>query len=164
MLFTNIKDFRIQYDETLHLLRTDWSGNKRMQQLRPGLTQIQDLARRLRITHALIELNGLPDISAYDQIWLATHWMPTVLRLPVQQVVIVLRADSVYNNHAIEAIINPLRPFIKFDIQFFSDPVQGLHWLTDSSPRIPSLLAEWTEAYYPPPIGVAGPLAAYLQS
>jgi hypothetical protein len=114
-----------------------------MRQFRPAFTQLCEMAAHLEVGRVLLELNALPDIPVYDQIWLSTTFMPAVLRLPLQQVVIVLSPQRVYNQQVVEGVLMAVAWLIKFDVQFFPQPEAGLAWLTDESPRLPALLREW---------------------
>lgn len=164
MIINEIGELLMQHSEPLGLLRTNWAAGRDMSQFRGALTQAQAVAQRLGVRRCLLELDALPDISAYDQAWLATQWIPNALQLPLQQVVIVLSPRRVYNHQAVEDLLLVARPFIKFDVQFFSQPVAGLRWLTDYSPLVPDLLHEWDAAFGPtppPPDGVNEPRAHY---
>jgi hypothetical protein len=164
MIITHIKQFAIQHDESLRLLRVEWIGGHNMRLFRDAFRQLQQVGKDLRIHKALLELNTLPDISAYDQIWLGTNWLPRLQQLPLQQVVIVLGSEQVYNSQAIEMLLTTGRVPFKFDIQIFTQSSPAMHWLTDDSPRLPGLLAAWRAAYGPalPPMrSTKGPKAAY---
>ena len=164
MLLNDSKEFKIQYDEELRLMRIEWITTAEMRRLLPALDQLAQLAERMQVTHVLLALDSLPDLSAYDQIWIGTHWMPKVLKLPLQQAIIVLSPRQVYNQHAIETIIKLSRPFIKFDIHFFNQSTAGMHWLLEGSPNQEALLREWETAFGPktrPPDEVAEPFADY---
>lgn len=167
MIISDIKEFKIQYDETLQLLRVEWAAGPDLRRLRPALEQLRQLANGLIITHGLLSLDSVPDISAYDQIWLGSQWLPKTGRLALKQAVIVLSSTQVYNQQAIETILSINRMYIKFDIQFFSHATSAMHWLTLDSEHLPALLAEWEAAYGPasePFTGVAEPRARYLRS
>jgi hypothetical protein len=164
MIIKHIKQFAIQYDERLNLLRIEWIGGQNMSHFRMAFRQLQQLAKELRISKALLELNSLPDISAYDQFWLGVNWLPRLQQVPLQQVVIVLGSEQVYNSQAIEMLLATDKIPYKFDIQIFEQYLPAMHWLTDESPRLPALLAAWRAAYGPalPPVrGAAGLKAAY---
>ncbi len=167
MIINQIKEFNVQHDEALHLLRVEWAGGRDMSRLRQALRQLQQLAIRLHITHVLLGLDSLPDISAYDQIWLGTHWLPRLQQMPLQQAVVVLSSKQVYNQHAIETMLMMSKINFNSDIQFFTQALAGMHWLTDGSARLPALLAEWVAAYGPalPPLrGLSEPRAMYRHS
>ncbi|TPG64428.1 hypothetical protein [Hymenobacter nivis] len=164
MIINEIGELLMQHSEPLGLLRTSWAAGRDMSQFRGALTRAQGLAKKLGVRRCLLELDALPDISAYDQAWLATQWIPNSLQLSLQQVVIVLSPRRIYNQQAVEGLLLVARPFIKFDVQFFSQPVAGLRWLTDYSPLVPELLTEWDAAFGPtplPPGGVQEPRAYY---
>ncbi|AWM33850.1 hypothetical protein [Hymenobacter nivis] len=166
MIINEIGELLMQYSEPLSLLRINWAAGRDMSQFRGALTQAQAVAQRLGVRRCLFELDALPDISAYDQAWLAIQWIPGLLQLPLQQVVIMLSPRRIYNHQAVENLLLVGRPFIKFDVQFFSHPVAGLRWLTEYSPLVPELLAEWDEAFGPtppPPGGVQEPRAYYYR-
>jgi hypothetical protein len=149
MIITDIKELKIQYDEPLHLLRVEWAAGRDMRRLRPALEQLAQLAIRLHVTHGLLAIDTLPDISAYDQIWLGSQWLPKTERLALQQAVIVLSSGKVYNQQAIETLLSLNRRLVRFDFQFFGQPVAAMHWLTNESRRLPALLAEWEAAFGP---------------
>ena len=162
MIIDSIKEFHIQHDMGLRLLRVEWAAGRNMGRLRPALEHLRQLAQRLRITHLLLALDSLPDISPYDQIWLGAEWLPGVVQLRLRQVVLVLASERVYNQHAIETIVETDGPAKGFNLQFFTQVTPALHWLTDDSPRLPALLAEWAAHFGPPPPSeVAEPAATY---
>ena len=164
MIVKEISELLIQYSGPLNLLRIDWAAGRDMSQFRVAFDQAVALASRMGVSRLLLELDALPDISAYDQAWLATQWLPPVLKLPLQQVVIVLSPRRVYNQHVVEGLLLAARPQIGFDVQFFSQPVPGLRWLTDYSATVPELLAEWDMAFgpvAPAPNGVVEPRGRY---
>jgi hypothetical protein len=164
MIITHIKQFAIQHDEPLRMLRIEWIGGHNMRLFRDAFRQLHQLAKELRVNKALLELNSLPDISAYDQIWLGASWLPRLQQLPLQQVVIVLGSEQVYNSQAVEMMLTTGKIPFSFDIQIFNQASPAMHWLTDDSPRLPALLAAWRTAYGPalPPMrSTIGPKAAY---
>ncbi|HET9504767.1 MAG TPA: hypothetical protein VFO93_14585 [Hymenobacter sp.] len=164
MIITDIKEFRIQYDAPLRLLRVEWAGGHDMRRLRPALEQLHQLAHGLEVTHGLLAFANLPDISAYDQIWLGSQWLPRAERLAIRQAVLVLDARQIYNQQAIETLLMFSRPKPGIDFQFFRQAATGMQWLANDSPRLPLLFAEWAEAYgpaLPADDAVAEPLPRY---
>lgn len=149
MIITDIKEFKIQYDEPLHLLRVEWAAGRDMRRLRPALEQLSQLAISLQITHGLLAIDSLPDISAYDQIWLGSQWLPKTERLMLKQAVVVLSSGKIYNQQAIETLFMPNSRLVRFDFQFFGQSVAAMHWLTNESRRLPALLSEWEAAFGP---------------
>jgi len=149
MIIPDIKEFKIQYDEPLRLLRVEWAGGHDMRRLRPALEQLHQLAHQLQATHGLLALSDLPDISAYDQIWLGSQWLPKNERLALRQAVVVLDAKQVYNQQAIETLLVFGRPQSGIDFQFFRQVTSGMQWLANDSLRLPALFAEWADTYGP---------------
>ena len=143
MMIRSVAELCVQYDKPLDLLRVAWVGGQSMRQFRPAFTQLCEMAAQLEVGRVLLELNSLPDIPVYDQIWLSASFMPSVLKLPLKQVVIVLSAQRVYNQQVVEGLLLAVAWLIRFDVQFFAQPEAGLAWLTDDSPRLPALLHEW---------------------
>jgi hypothetical protein len=164
MLITTIKEFKIQHDEPLQLLRVEWAAGRDMRRLRPALEQLYQLASQLQVTQGLLVIESLPDISAYDQIWLGSQWLPKTVSLALKQAVIVLSSRQVYNQQAIETLLGINRLHIRFDFQFFRHPDTAMHWLTGESPRLPELLAEWNGPYGAPATGVEEPQTKYNRS
>lgn len=164
MIISDIKEFHIQYDEPLRLLRVEWASGHDMRRLRPALVQLHQLAQRLQIACGILDISDLPEISAYDQIWLGSQWLPKSECLALRHAVIVLDSWQVYNQQAIETLLVFGRPQSGIDFQFFRQAATGLQWLANDSPRLPLLFAEWAAAYgLPAPAGnkVAEPLPPY---
>ncbi len=168
MIINEIGELLMQHSEPLGLLRINWAAGRDMSQFRATFERLLALVRRLGVSRVLLELDALPDISAYDQAWLATRWIPQATELSLNQVVVVLSPRRIYNHQVVEGLLFVARPFIKFDVQFFSQPVPGLRWISDYSPLLPGLLAEWDAAFGPtpppPPGGVQEPRARYDRS
>ena len=151
MIITNIPDFSLQYDEPLGLLRVEWASGHDMRTFRTSAAQLLHLSQQLQVHHWLLNMNTLPDISVYDQVWLGTHWMPLVVQSELKRMVLVNHRHRVHNQLAIESLINQMHHGIRFDIQYFPQPVPGLQWLCDHSDRLPALLAEWDALHAPTP-------------
>ena len=143
MIITSVSGFSLQFDEELSLLRIEWASGNDMRTFRASAEQLLVLSQQLQVFRILLNMNTLPDISVYDQVWLGAHWMPGIVRLPLERVVLINHRRRVHNQLAIDSLISMARPFIRFDIQFFSEADSGLQWLSDRSPRLLGLLAEW---------------------
>lgn len=147
--------FKVQHDIELNFLRASWQAKGRIILLRTALGQLLQLAQQLHVRYVQLELEHLPDLPVYDQLWLSMHWMPKVLALPLERVVVLLQPAQVYNTHAIEMLLAGFRLFIKFDVQFFTQDLPGLQWLTADSARLPAIQAEWQAAGELPAIELA---------
>ena len=162
MIISSIPDFSLQYDEPLGLLRAEWASGTDMSGLRTSTDQLFQLCNRLGTRRWLLNMDTFPDISVYDQIWLGTHWLPNVVTLPLERVVLVIHRRRVHNQMAIDGLLGAARPFVKFDIQYFPKIKAGLHWLSDYSERLPALLAEWEAVYGAAPLpGASEPTILY---
>jgi hypothetical protein len=163
VIITSIPDLSLQYDEALSLLRVEWAAGEDMRTFRTSAELLLQLVNKHSIRNMLLEMNTFPDISVYDQVWLGVSWMPVLVKLPVERVVLAINRRRVHNQLAIDSLIALFRPFIRFDIQFFSTAQPGLHWLSDYSERIPDLLAEWDAIHSagPAPGSVEEPRACY---
>lgn len=149
VIITSISDFSLQYDQPLALLRVEWASGADMRTFRASAEQLLVLSQQLQVLHLLLNMNTLPDISVYDQVWLSTHWMPAVVKSPLERVVLVNHRRRVHNQLAIESLIGHVRASIRFDIQYFPLPESGLLWLSDHSDRMPALQVEWDAVHGP---------------
>ena len=129
----------------------EWAAGDDTRNLRASALQLLRLDQELGMRNLLLNMNTFPDISVYDQVWLGTHWLPGVVKLPVARVVLINNRHRIHNQLAIESLIGLARPFIKFDIQFFPNASSGMGWLSDFSPRLPEVLAEWDAVHAPGP-------------
>ncbi|MBD2769240.1 hypothetical protein IC235_15215 [Hymenobacter sp. BT664] len=167
MIITTIPDFSLQHDAHLALLRVEWIAGEDMRTFRTSAEQLLSLIQRLQVRHILLDMNSVPDISVYDQVWLGARWTPRMLSTSLERMVLVISRWRVHNQLAVDSLIALSRPYIKFDIQFFSVVVPGLHWLSDYSNRLPALLAEWDAMHgrdFPRTSGMPEPRAFYRPS
>ena len=149
MIITSISDFSLQFDEELSLLRIEWASGNDMRTFRASVGQLLVLSQQLQVRRLLLNMNTLPDISVYDQVWLGAHWIPTLVKSVLERVVLVNHRRRVHNQLAIESLLAQMLPSIRFDIQYFPQSGPGLHWLSDYSDRLPALLAEWDAVHGP---------------
>jgi hypothetical protein len=147
MIINSIAELCVQHDEPLNLVRVAWMVGGNMRHFQQAFTQLRDLMQQLAVGRIVLELNAMPDIPVYDQMWMSTHFMPALLKLPLQQVVVVLSARRVYNQHVVEGVLAAAAMHIRFDVQFFAQPEAAMAWLTDDSLRLPALLREWAGSY-----------------
>ena len=145
MIVNSVKELCVQHDAELGVARIAWVGGRQMSGFRAAFKELCELVQRLRVGRVLVDLNTLPDISVYDQLWMSKYFIPSVLALPLRQVVMVLTAGRIYNQHVVEDLLGAVSLQIRFDLQFFTQPEAGMHWLTDYSPRLPALLIEWVQ-------------------
>jgi len=143
VIIRTVRNFYLQYDEFLHVLRVEWRQESSIQQLRPSAEQLLALLQTLSVRHLLIDMNSVPDLPVDDELWLSTHWMPGLVALPLARLVLVIDGNQLHNQLAIDALYNVVQPAIRFDSQYFSDTNSAMGWLTDDSDRLPALAAEW---------------------
>ena len=140
---------RMQYDEALALLRAEWVPGGPPQQYQAALIQLLRAAQVRTVRHCFLDMPDMPDISVYDQVWLGANWMPAIVKLPLERVVLAIHRRRVHNQLAIDSLLAMFRGFIRFDIQYFPQPQPGMQWLSDHSERLPALLAKWEAVYGP---------------
>ena len=143
MIIRSISDFCLQHDEASGLLRLEWVSGANTRTLRTSAALLLRLARWLAVRHLLLDMNTVPDLSVEHQLWLGTHWMPAIVELPLERLVLVIDSNRVHNQLAIDALHDLVQPSIRFDSQYFSEPEAAMHWITDASDRLPVLQAEW---------------------
>lgn len=156
MLLPDCPDLHLQYDAELALLRVRWADGH-MDNFRNCAQHLLEIGQLWQPRNFLFEMDSLPDISAHDQIWLGRHWVPKVLDLPLERVVFCISNSRVYHQVTIESLLFLVRPFIRFDVQFFGDAEPALRWLTGRSARLPELLAEWDTHQAAAPMADAKP-------
>lgn len=143
MILRSIPDFCLQYDQSLSVLRLEWVSRYGMQGMRASAQELLALMRGLFVRNLLIDMNSIPNLSTADQAWLGEHWMPELVALHLERLVLIIDRDRVHNQLVIDVLHDLVQPDIRFDAQYFSDSASALHWLTDGSDRLPALEAEW---------------------
>ncbi len=151
MIVSCAKELCLQHDSELDLVRVAWVGGRNMRSFREAFGKLRKLVAKLGVGRLVLDLNMLPDIPVYDQLWLSTVFVPSVLTLPLRQVVIVLAPSNVYNHQVVEGLLLAVQLLIRFDVQFFAKPDAAMQWLTDYSSRLPVLQWEWDQQGGPTP-------------
>jgi hypothetical protein len=133
----------LQYDDVLGLLRLEWISGEGIDTLRASAKELLLLARQLAVRCLLIDMNTVPDILIEDELWLGTHWMPGIVQLPLEYLVLAIDSNRIHNQLAIDALHDLVQPNIRFESHYFSNAASAMHWLTEGTTRLPALLAEW---------------------
>jgi hypothetical protein len=128
---------------SLGVLRLEWLSGSNTHGLRGSAEKLLTLIRTLNIRHLLLDMNSIPDLSIPDQMWLGEEWMPSLVALRLERLVLVIDGNQIHNQLAIDALHDGVQPDIRFDAQYFSDSASAMHWLTDGSARLPALEHEW---------------------
>lgn len=147
MIFRTIPDFCLQYDEPLAVLRMEWVAGTDMRRLRTSADQLMSLIGELGVRHLLLDMDSVPELLVADQWWLGDYWMPQLVALPLERLVLVIASNQVHNQLAVDALHDLVQPAIRFDSQYFSDSVSAMDWLTDGSERLPALEVEWANRH-----------------
>ena len=143
MLIRSIPDFCLQHDEILGLLRLEWISGAGTGTLQASAAQLLVLARQLAIRSLLLDMDTVPNIPVEDELWLGANWMPGIVQLPLEHLILVISTDKVHNQLAVDALHDLVQPSIRFESHYFADADSALHWLAEGTDRLPALLAEW---------------------
>jgi hypothetical protein len=139
----------LQFDPLFGVLLLEWVALSNPYHLHTSAEQLLVLLREREVRHLVLDMNSLPDLPVADQLWLGEHWMPGLVELALEQLVLIIDSSRVHNQLAIDALHDLAQPAIRFSSHYFSDIASALDWLTDSSPRLPLLAAEWAARYAP---------------
>jgi hypothetical protein len=129
--------------------RVAWAGGRNMRHFQRAFTQLQRVLTHIGVGRVVLDLNALPDVPVYDQLWLSTTFMPALIKLPLRQMVVVLTGQRIYNQHVLEGLLAAVAKTIP---------------LTDDSAQLLGLFTEWANGCgnaYSAPSEVAEPAARY---
>ena len=93
----------------------------------------------------LIDSASLPPIGPDEQAWFSDLWLPCAEHLGLRHLALVLPGD-VHNQLIIESAITDGQRYVKANIQFFSDTLSALDWLTGSPKLMHDMELEWNAA------------------
>lgn len=151
MIIRHIPNFCLQHDSAFAVLLVEWVTRSDARLFRASAQQVLELLQQLEVRHLLLDMNTFPDLPLDDQEWLGTHWMPGLVALALERLVLVIDSHRVHNQLAIDALHDLVQPAIRFSSHYFADVASALDWLTDGSERLPALAAEWAARYPAPP-------------
>lgn len=146
MILDQIDCLRVQYDESLGLLRYQWRDGRSMHSFTQAMNYLAELVQTHQIKRVLVDMNELPDLGMKEQIWVGMSWFPRIAVHSVQQVAVVVPPVATYNQMVVESILRLSHHITRFDAQFFADPGSALDWLTNSPMHMLALMAEWQSA------------------
>jgi hypothetical protein len=147
VIYRHLPNFCLQIDHLLGVLLLEWVALSNPMHFRTSATQLLTLLQEQKIRHLVLDMNSVPDLPIADQLWLGEHWMPGLVALALEQLVLVIDTSRVHNQLAIDALYDLVQPAIRFSSHYFSDITSALDWLTEDSPRLPELAAEWEARY-----------------
>ena len=131
----------------LSVLRLEWVAYSDPIQLRASANALLALLQELAVRHLLLDMNSVPNLPLADQLWLGDHWMPALVALPLERLVLIIDSNQIHNQLAIDMLHDLVQPSIRFESQYFADMESALDWTTDSSPRLAALRTEWATRY-----------------
>lgn len=147
-MILNFHAIQAQYAPEVSLVRfqycksgTDLATNRK------SLNAVAQLIEQNTISEGLIDLRGRPRISPEQQLWVATNWLPRVSVPAIRHVAFIMSKTGLYNQMVIEAMHYAARHFIRYEVQFFSEPASALDWLLSfQDPAAQARLEqEWAE-------------------
>ncbi|MBJ6143708.1 hypothetical protein [Hymenobacter sp. BT559] len=150
MIIRHIPNFCLQHDAAFHVMLLEWVSLSDSRLFRTSAQQVLALLQQLEVRHLLLDMNTVPDLPLADQEWLGTHWMPGLVALALERLVLIIDSHRVHNQLAIDALHDLVQPAIRFSSHYFADVASALDWLTDGSARLPALAAEWAARYQVP--------------
>lgn len=146
MILAQIDCLRVQYDESLCLLRYQWRGGSQLHSFAQAMTYLADLIQTHQIVRVLVDLDGLPASALREQYRLNVSWFPRGVVQAVQQIAVVVPAAAAYNQSIVDNILRLGSHLTQFNVQFFADAGTALEWLTSSPLHMLALTAEWQSA------------------
>jgi hypothetical protein len=146
MILAQIDSLRVQYDESLCLLRYQWRGGSQVHSFAQAMTYLADLMQTHQIMRVLVDLDGLSVLSVRELQRMNVSWFPREVVQAIRQVAVVLPTSAAYNQAVVENILTLGSHLTRFNVQFFADPGTALEWLTTSPVHMLALTAEWQAA------------------
>jgi hypothetical protein len=150
VIFRHIPNFCLQFDPLFGLLLLEWVALSNPLYLRTSAAQLLALLREREVRHLVLDMNSVLDLSIADQIWLGDHWMPGLVALNLERLVLVIDSRRQHNQLAIDALHDLVQPAIRFSSHYFADVASAIDWLSDGSPQLPALAAEWAARHSAP--------------
>ncbi|AHJ95857.1 SpoIIAA family protein [Hymenobacter swuensis] len=117
--------FLVRHEQARNLLYIEWQP---LVSAAPAREMLQQLLTAIDTRHAvrwLVNLHGMPALSLSDQHWLEQHYLPQLVRLPLQYMALILTS---HRQH--EDLLDVTAHFPPpFEVQVFDDLTTALEWL-----------------------------------
>lgn len=125
--------FHLWYQSDQHLLGLRWLTFSSLQQVRASLMAALSQFKRHRTHRLLLDLEGMPELSAADHYWLETAYFPALAHFPMRQVALVLTS---HRQH--QALLESSVHQFPLDLQVFDDAATALEWLQQPAQPSPA--------------------------
>ncbi|MDF7814498.1 hypothetical protein [Hymenobacter sp. YC55] len=135
----------IQFYPKLRLLRWAWHGPMSLSKFQLAFGELMIFSLQQGANRWLIDSASLPPIGPDEQAWLSDLWLPCAEHLGLRHLALVLPGD-VHNQLIIESVISDGQRYVKANLQFFSDALSALDWLTGSPTLVGDMELEWSAA------------------
>ncbi|GAB3300279.1 hypothetical protein GCM10027348_25140 [Hymenobacter tenuis] len=120
--------FQIWYEPQHCLLRLHWQALSSFYQIQQCVPDVLERLQKEQIQGLLLDLDGMPDLSAMDQYWLEVRCLAGLPNLPLQHLALVLTSHT---QHQMLLEVSLRQP--AFEIQVFDDADTALDWLRSSA-------------------------------
>lgn len=125
--------FQLDYEPAHQLLRLQWQALSSLHHVRTCLLAVYERVREQGACRVLLDLHGMPELSAQDRYWLETCYLPLLPKLPLQQVGLVLTSHTQH-----QTLLEMSNVLPAFDVQVFDDAETALEWLRQPATRHPA--------------------------
>ncbi|WP_345116841.1 hypothetical protein [Hymenobacter algoricola] len=128
----------------MNLLRWQWRGSLDLDKFIKSFDYLAAFSQQHKVTRWLADTSDMPLVGIDEQVWLGEQWLPQFVELGVKKIGLVLPL-SLHNVLVVEHLMFDAQHYTPSNVQFFSDTLAALDWLTDSAPRIGMLEQEWQQ-------------------
>jgi hypothetical protein len=142
-----LDSIRFQYDISTRMLRWQWHGTLDLNKFEQAFNFMLSFSRQYKVTRWLADTSDMPLVGIDEQTWLSETWLPQFVALDVIRIGLVLPL-GLHNVLVVEHLMNDAQHYTPSNVQFFSDTLAALDWLTNSAPHIEQLEREWQQQGY----------------
>lgn len=143
MIFT-FDSILLQVVTTCKLLRWEWQGPIIYAGFQRAFEQLVLSTRQYGVTSWLADMAHMPPIGTDEQAWLSEVWLMHVASLRLRRIALIMPLH-LHNQLVLESVLADGRRYMLADVQFFSDTIAALDWLTSSEKLAIQLEQVWQQ-------------------
>lgn len=136
------------YHQPLNLLRVWRRPMQTSQQLPLVMERIPVAIERYAARQLLLNLQGMPPMSAEVEHWVKSGWLPRLRQSGISRLALLLPADS-HNMRVLESMIwDSATSVLPYEMQYFPDLPGALDWVTNA--ELPTTEQNWVRSWRSP--------------
>ncbi|MBX0292704.1 STAS/SEC14 domain-containing protein [Hymenobacter sp. HSC-4F20] len=134
----------VHVEPTLRLLRWEWKETVSSEDFQVAFKSLLAYSNSHQVKNWLADISHMPSVGTDEQAWLSETWLEQFAALGIEHIAFI-QPVNLHNQLVLESVLTDGRRYLRTEVQFFSDILAALDWLTPSPCQAEHLEQQWKE-------------------